>query len=110
MFTAQQTIVPGVLRKQRLATFTPQQSVQAAVRLMAQRKIGAVLVTEGARLVGIFTERDLLTRVVAKALEPSKTRLAEVMTPDPDVIQGAATVRDALELMHRGGYRHLPVR
>jgi CBS domain-containing protein len=77
---------------------------------MTQRKIGAVLVTEGARLVGIFTERDLLTRVVAKQLEPAETRLDAVMTPDPDVIQGKATVRDALELMHKGGYRHLPVR
>lgn len=109
MFTDQQTIVPDVLRKQRLATVRPQDTVRAASRLMAKRKIGAVLVIKGALLVGIFTERDVLVRVVAAGLDPDRTPLAEVMTPDPDVIGGDSTVRDALDMMHERGYRHLPV-
>jgi CBS domain-containing protein len=76
---------------------------------MAQRRIGAVMVIDGARLVGIFTERDLLSKVVAMKRDPDTVRLSEVMTRDPDTIGPDETAFAALDMMRKRGYRHLPV-
>ncbi len=76
---------------------------------MAERGVGAIMVVEDLQLVGIFTERDVATRVVAAGLDPDATKLGQVMTPNPDTLKPTATVRDALDLMKMHGYRHLPV-
>jgi CBS domain-containing protein len=76
---------------------------------MAERCCGSILVCDGDRLRGIFTERDLLARVVAAGCDPAQTRLAEVMTPDPETIEGAESVIEAVRRMDEGCYRHLPV-
>ena len=77
---------------------------------MRDRRVGAVLVTEGdRRLVGIFTGRDAVCRVLAKGKNAAKTTLAEVMTPEPDTMPPGRTAIDALRLLRDGGYRHLPV-
>ena len=68
-----------------------------------------VPVSDNGRLIGIFTERDVVTRVVSAGLDGAKTALRTVMTPDPAVLAPSDSVRSALDLMNRGHFRHLPV-
>jgi CBS domain-containing protein len=82
--------------------------VSAAVELMREVNIGCLLVTRLGRLVGIFTERDLLTRVLSAGL-PLSTPMAECMTTEPVTVQPKDPVRVAIRRMQTGGYRHLPV-
>ncbi len=84
-------------------------SVRDAAQAMRDWDVGAVLVTENGRLAGIFTERDLVNRVIACDRDPESTPLFEVMTRDPDTISPEATALEALRLMEDGGYRHVPV-
>ena len=78
-----------------------------AVRSMDDRRVGAVLVLEGERLVGVFTERDVL-RAVAHGLTPEAT-VGEWMTRGPETIEPDETAEHAAVLMIHGGFRHLPV-
>jgi CBS domain-containing protein len=102
-------IVPDVVRDQKLAQVPETMTVREAASLMSGRHIGAVMVMDGLRLTGIFTERDLMGRVVAPGLDPNTTRLAQVMTRNPDTIGADDTALDALQMMRKSGYRHLPV-
>lgn len=102
-------LMPDVVKDQELACLPPTASVRAAVLLMVERRISAVLVTEGKRLKGIFTERDIAARVAAQDKNLDKTTLAEVMTANPDTLPPDATALEALELMESHRYRHLPV-
>jgi CBS domain-containing protein len=87
----------------------PETTVKRAAALMAGRKVGAIMVVAEERLVGIFTERDALFRVIAKGLEPAATRLADVMTRSPLVIDPDKTYGYALLVMQENGFRHMPV-
>jgi CBS domain-containing protein len=87
----------------------PDDTVQDAAKRMAEACCGSILVCDGEKLAGIFTERDLLVRVVAAGLEPPKTRVGDVMTADPDTIEGSAPVVEAIRHMDEFSYRHLPV-
>jgi len=102
-------IIPDVVDNQALYKIAPTASVCDAAKMMAANRVSAVLVTEGERLVGIFTERDLTARVVAVGLDPKTTHLVEVMTPRPDVLKPDDSPMNALDLMRRRHYRHLPV-
>ncbi len=82
--------------------------VRDAVACLREHRIGCVLVTRHGRLVGLFTERDLLVRVLAAGL-PLSVPLAECMTADPVTVEPKDSVRTALARMQAGGYRHLPV-
>ncbi len=84
-------------------------SVREASRLMAQKRIGALLVVEGQRIAGIFTERDALNKVLAGSLDPDKTTLGQVMVANPDTIRADKPLAYALHMMAEGGYRHVPV-
>ncbi len=84
-------------------------SVRDAAHAMRDWDVGAVLVTENGRLAGIFTERDLVNRVIACDRDPESTPLSEVMTKDLDTISPDATALEALRMMEDGGYWHLPV-
>ena len=85
------------------------ETAQTAAARMTEQACGSVLVCDNDRLCGIFTERDLMTRVVGQGLDPKTTPLREVMTRDPDCIESTETARDALRRMDEFGYRHLPV-
>lgn len=99
----------AIVTGQRVVTATPEMSVEQAARLMHEHAIGALPVVQAGRLAGIFTERDALFRVLAEGLPAGKTTLAAVMTRDPHTIQADKPVRNALMMMHEGGYRHVPV-
>jgi CBS domain-containing protein len=103
------TIVPDVLEEQSLVTLAPSASVAEAVEMMTARHIGAIPITDGGRLVGIFTERDVVTRVVSIGRDASKTPLGEVMTRNPAVLGPKDSVRAALDLMNNRRFRHLPI-
>ena len=93
----------------RLLVAAPDTTVSGAVKLMANKKVGAVMVLDGTHLVGIFTERDLVVRVVAHDRDLHTTRLAEVMTKSPVTVDPGETFGYALLLMHENGFRHVPV-
>jgi CBS domain-containing protein len=84
-------------------------TVQTAAEEMAEHCCSSILVCEDDQLRGIFTERDLLVRVVAVGRNPARTRLAEVMTPDPDTAEAAEPLIEAVRRMDECCYRHLPV-
>lgn len=83
--------------------------VREAVAVMNTECIGSVIVVDGDRLVGIFTERDVLTRIVAEGRDPDAVRVGEVMTRQLIVIERGTTVRQAMSLMTTRRCRHLPV-
>jgi CBS domain-containing protein len=85
------------------------QTVLETVRAMVEHNIGAVPVVHNGKLVGIFSERDLMKRVVAEACDPRSTCLAEVMTLDPLTINPNEELENCMALMRRHGFRHLPV-
>jgi len=93
-----------------LCVLSQTNTVAEAVGILAQRQLGALLVVdERGRLTGIFSERDLLRRVLAEGLEPEDTTLAEVMTPDPITAKPGEEREVAIAKMRRAGCRHLPV-
>ncbi len=93
-----------------LITVAGDVTVFEAVRTMASSAIGAVLVLDGDdRVHGIFTERDLMTKVVSKDLDPKTTRVTDVMTVDVKTARVDDAAIDCLELMAAGKFRHLPV-
>lgn len=102
-------IVPDVVSPGDVLTLSPQSSVRDASRLMAANNVAALLVTEPGHLLGIVTERDVSARVVAAGLDPDATTLAQVMSPRPRSLAPDDSISEALELMRRHGFRHLPV-
>ncbi len=99
-----------IVRRQDPVTLPPHATVKEACRRMRERRVGAVLVTEGdRRLVGIFTGRDAVHRVLAEGKSAARTTLAEVMTRDPRTMPPHKSAIDALRLMQDARIRHLPV-
>ena len=84
-------------------------TVLETVRAMVERNIGAVPVIHAGQLVGIFSERDLMRRVVAEGRDPRSTCMAEVMTDDPLAVGTGEDLETCMALMRRHGFRHLPV-
>jgi CBS domain-containing protein len=89
-------------------TVAPLDTVADAVRVMNQKKIGSVLVVEGGRLVGIFTERDVLSRVVAAGVDPGTTRVLAVMSSRLETIAPDMTLGEVMGLFTHKRCRHLP--
>ena len=100
-----------ILRKRSpvVNVLAPDQPVGAALRAMSERHVGAVLIVEASRLVGIFSERDLLLRVIAKRLDLDTTPLRQVMTRDPIAASPDDNRMSAIVKMHTVGCRHLPI-
>src|SRR5947209_1815062 len=84
------------------------QTVADAVQLMRDRRVGCVLVCQGRQVVGIFTERDLVRRVLATG-RPLCTPIDECMTTEPITVTPREPISTAIKRMQKGGYRHLPV-
>jgi CBS domain-containing protein len=97
------------MERKKILIAPPDTSVSEAARLMAKRKVSAVMVVEGGRLVGIFTERDAVYRVIAKGRDAHTTRLAEVMTLDPKTVTPDESFGYAMLMMYEHGFRHAPV-
>ena len=103
----------GVMPVQRPLTFSPDSTVTDAMRAMQREHRGCVLVTDDgtqrSKLIGIFTERDVLFRIVDKGRNPAALAIGEVMTPNPENLSSRATVAYVLNKMSVGGFRHVPV-
>ena len=102
--------IRSLVAKQKLVTAAAASTVFEATRLMRQAQVGAVMIVDDdGRLLGMFTERDALYRVLAEGRDPKATSLAEVMTPHPQTITPDKPFAHALLMMHEGGFRHVPV-
>ena len=85
------------------------ETVAKAVGLMSRERIGSVMVIKNGQYVGIFTERDVLNRVISAKLNPEKTRVEKVMTSDFVSVQENSTLRETMHIMTNKRVRHLPV-
>lgn len=90
-------------------TVPPSASVTQAVQTMSRRRVGAVLVCSEGRCVGIFTERDVMNRVVLTGIDPGGTTVADVMTPEVACVEPGTTAVEAMAIMTERHCRHLPV-
>lgn len=101
--------VSDVVKTRLTHSANPEMTVLEAARLMTERNIGALPVLREGRLLGIFSERDVMTRVVAAGRSPGSTKLSEVMTPYPRTVTPEETVENCLFMMKEFGFRHLPI-
>lgn len=107
---AERTVFQSVSRA-HVVSLGPQASVRDAACVMTRANCGSVLVMElPDTLLGILTERDLMTRVLARGLDPDRTAVSEVMTPNPICVPPETLVSDAVALMLERGFRHLPLK
>jgi CBS domain-containing protein len=90
-------------------TVTADQTVLEASRQMVANNIGAVPVLREGELVGIFSERDIMKRVVAEGRDPARTRVSEVMTANPLTVDIRDSIEHCMVLMKQHAFRHLPI-
>jgi CBS domain-containing protein len=106
---AERTVFQSITRK-HVISLGPQATVRDAACVMTRANCGSVLIMDTPDiLLGILTERDLMTRVLAKGLDPERTTTREIMTPNPICIGPETRVSDAVVLMLDRGFRHLPL-
>ena len=101
--------VKDILEGQALNHVDISDSVADVASIMKKEAVGAIMVLDGKRLAGIFTERDALFRVAAEGLDPKTTKIEQTMTRDPVTITADKPFGTALEIMHAGQFRHVPV-
>jgi CBS domain-containing protein len=101
--------ITSVIAKQKIVTSPASTTVRDAARQMKRRNVSSVLVVTAGRLVGIFTERDAVSRVLAEGRDANATKLGDVMTRHPKTIDPEKSVGHALLMMYEGGFRHVPV-
>jgi CBS domain-containing protein len=101
--------VKSLMEPKKLIMVSQDTTVSEAAALMASKNTGAVLVIDNQQLVGIFTERDAVFRVLAKGQDALTTRLRDVMTVAPSTVTAGTSYGHALLLMHEKGFRHVPV-
>jgi CBS domain-containing protein len=98
-----------LVKDRRTYSVDANQTVLEAARLMAEHNIGAVVVLRDRELAGIFSERDIVKRVVALGRSPGTTAVSEVMTAKPRVVATDESVEECLFIMREFGFRHLPI-
>lgn len=98
-----------IIEEQEVISCPSDTTVSEAALLMKRHEIGALMVVDDGKLVGVFTERDALFRVVAEGRDTKITRIAEVMTANPQTVDPDKPFVHALQMMHEGRYRHVPV-
>lgn len=96
-------------KPERLISVAPSDTVQSAVLVMNEHKIGCTIVLEGDSLVGIFTERDILSRVVGAGLDPKSTLVRDVMTSPVRTVSPSTDIDEVMALMFEKNIRHIPV-
>lgn len=101
--------IRSIIQDQALICATPKTSVAAASRQMKHAGIGAIMVVDRKKLVGIFTGRDAVFRVLAEERDAQSTHLAQVMTANPQTISPDKPFGCALHMMYQGHFRHMPV-
>lgn len=99
----------AALMKRRLTTVTPYETVLTAADRMVQANLGALLVVDNDRLVGILSERDILQRVVARRRDPEATTVSMVLTPNPVAVTEDTPLEECIQIIRTRGFRHLPV-
>ena len=98
------------MSQRHVLSLGPHATVKESACIMTKANCGSVLIVDTAgALLGIVTERDLMTRVLAKGLDPDKTQLVEVMTRNPHCVAPEMQVSDAVLIMIERGFRHLPI-
>lgn len=106
---SERTIFQAMSRRHVLS-LGPGDTVHEAACMMTRAGCGSILVIDqGNKLLGILTERDLMTRVLAKAADPKTTPVSRIMTPNPECVRPETRVADGVLLMIEHGFRHLPV-
>ena len=101
--------IRNVMERKKFLTAPPEMTVSSAARLMASKNAGAVLVVQNTHLLGIFSERDAVFRVMAKGKDPETTLLSEVMTPSPVSMSPSLSYGLSLLFMQEKGFRLIPV-
>jgi CBS domain-containing protein len=99
----------SLVKNQKVVTLPPSATVWDASKKMAESLVGSILVMEGDKLVGIFTERDLLNRVVAKDLDPKKTVITQVMSKNVTTVPLTEAVENCFRKMESTKCRHIPI-
>ncbi len=103
-------IIPDIVNDQTICAMTTDGTARQAAERMVERNTAAVVILDAnGKLLGIVTERDVTRRVVAVGLAGDKTKLGDIMTPNPDTLGPNDSALDALELMRLRNFRHLPV-
>jgi CBS domain-containing protein len=102
-------LICDLLKNQSIISAGTDQTVLEVARLMVDHNIGAVPILRQGQLVGIFSERDLMNRVVASCKDPARTPVSEVMTEDPLTVRPDENLDSCMTLMRRHGFRHLLV-
>jgi len=106
---SERTVIQSMSQR-HIVSLGPDASVHEAACVMTRANVGSVLVIDASgAMLGILTERDLMTRVLAKALDPAGTAVSKVMTRHPQCVEPQARVSDAVLIMIERGFRHLPV-
>jgi CBS domain-containing protein len=103
------SVIHDLVRGQETFSVRAEQAVLEVVQAMVERNIGAVPVLREGELLGIFSERDLMKRVVAERRDPQKTTVGDVMTANPVTVSPTTTLEHCMDLMRSHGFRHLPV-
>jgi CBS domain-containing protein len=98
-----------LVRNQQTYGADPSQSVLEVARAMVERNIGAVPILREGALVGILSERDLMKRIVVEGRDPARTRVSEIMTPEPHTVGPREDLETCMLLMSQHGFRHLPI-
>jgi CBS domain-containing protein len=98
-----------IVKDRRVYSIDANSTVLEAARFMMEHSIGALPVLRDGEIVGIFSERDIMNRVVAVGRMPGTTKISEVMTANPKAINVDETVDNCLFLMREFGFRHLPI-
>ncbi len=102
-------VINEIVAGRPLISGTKDMTVRAASKLMAAKHVSALVVLDGKRIAGIFTERDAISKVLAEGLNPDKTAISEVMVVEPQTVRAAMPLAFALHMMVEGGFRHVPV-
>jgi CBS domain-containing protein len=102
-------LISDLLNRQVVISVEADQTVLEAARVMVEHNIGSVPVLEAGRLVGIFTERDLMSRIVVGGKDPAHTPVRQAMTEDPMTVRPEDSLETCMTLMRRHGFRHLLV-